>query len=77
MWLRLTQGRRAAKWIGPCQVLAATLTLSQPGGGGQIMPTLYWGPWLAKIRRGDPVTTYISRNELNCTANLNFGLIYV
>jgi hypothetical protein len=40
--------------IGPCQVLAATLTLSQPGGG-QIMPTLYWGPWLAKIRRGGPV----------------------
>ena len=38
--------------IGPCQVLAATLTLSQPGG--QIMPTLYWGPWLAKIRRGGP-----------------------
>ena len=36
--------------IGPCQVLAATLTLSQPGG--QIMPNLYWGPWLAKIRRG-------------------------
>ena len=20
--------------------------------GGQIMPTLYWGPWLARIRRG-------------------------
>ena len=39
--------------IGPCQVLAFTLTLSQPGG--QIMPTLYWGPWLAKIRRGGPV----------------------
>ena len=38
--------------IGPCQVLAATLTLSQPGG--QIMPTLYWGPWLAKIRGGGP-----------------------
>ena len=22
--------------------------------GGQIMPTLYWGPWLTKIRRGGP-----------------------
>ena len=20
------------------------------------MPTLYWGPWLAKIRRGGPAT---------------------
>ena len=38
--------------IGPCQVLAATLTLSQPGG--QIMPTVYWVPWLAEIRRGAP-----------------------
>ena len=38
--------------IGPCQVLAATLTLSQPGG--QIMPTLYWDPWLAKICHGGP-----------------------
>ena len=30
--------------VGTCphQVLAATLTLSQPGG--QIMPTLYWCP---------------------------------
>ena len=36
------------------QVLAATLTLSQPSR--QIMPTLYcWGPRLAKIRRGGPV----------------------
>ena len=26
--------------IGPCQVLVATLTLSQPGGE----PTLYWCP---------------------------------
>ena len=23
--------------------------------GGQIMPILYWGPWLAKICRGGPV----------------------
>ena len=37
----------------PHQVLVATLTLSQPGGG-QIMPILYWGPWLAKINRGGP-----------------------
>ena len=43
--------------IGPCQVLAATLTLSQPGG--QIMPTLYWGPWLAKICRGGPVLSTV------------------
>ena len=42
--------------IGPCQVLAASLTLSQQGG--QIMPTLYWGPWLAKIRRGGPALSY-------------------
>ena len=39
--------------------MAATLALSQPGG--QIMPNLYWGPWLAKIRRGGPV----SRDALN------------
>ena len=43
--------------IGPCQVSAATLTLSQPGG--QIMPTLYWGPWLAKIRRGGPANNRV------------------
>ena len=30
---------------------------------GQIMPTLYWGPWLDKIRRGGPVCT-------------NYGLLY-
>ena len=22
------------------------------------MPTLYWGPWLAKIRRGGPALSY-------------------
>ena len=46
----------------PHQVLAVTLTLSQPG---QIMPTLYWGPWLAKIRRGGPglVVARISASE--------------
>ena len=52
--------------IGPCQVLAATLTLSQPGGGGQIMPTLYWGPWLVKIRRGgpEPYSAHIYKGEI-------------
>ena len=27
------------------------------------MPTLYWGPWLAKIRRGGP-DTMIGKNYL-------------
>ena len=33
------------------------VTLSQPGG--QIMPNLYWGPWLARIRRGGPANILI------------------
>ena len=28
------------------------------------MPTLYWGPWLAKIRRGGPVA------EIICVKNV-------
>ena len=48
----LSSGPPRQPRIGPCQVLATTLTLSQPGG--QIMPTLYWGPWLAKIHRVGP-----------------------
>ena len=38
--------------IGPWQVLAATLTLSQPGG--QIMPTLYWCPHQVLTTTGAP-----------------------
>ena len=46
--------------IGPCQVLAATLPyLNQ---GEQTMPTQYWGPWLAKIRRGGPVKQILIQN---------------
>ena len=42
--------------VGTCphQVLAATLTLSQPGGGGQIMPTLYWCPHQVLKATGAP-----------------------
>ena len=41
--------------VGTCphQVLAATLTLSQPGG--QIMPTLYWCPHQVLKATGAPV----------------------
>ena len=38
----------------PLQVLAATLTLSQPGGEGQIIPTLYWGPHQVLKATGAP-----------------------
>ena len=38
----------------PHQVLAATLTLSQPGRGGQIMPTLYWCPHQVLKATGAP-----------------------
>ena len=27
------------------------------------MPTLYWGPWLAKIRRGGPALQYTYMNN--------------
>ena len=30
------------------------------------MPTLYWGPWLAKIRRGSP--EYVPSNYYSCRA---------
>ena len=37
-----TPGVPVGMWTCPHQVLAATLTLFQPGG--QVMPTLYWCP---------------------------------
>ena len=53
--------------VGMCphQVLAATLTLSQPGG--QIMPTLYWCPHQvlkAKGTRGRVANVVAHYNEL-------------
>jgi hypothetical protein len=61
--------------IGPYQVFAATLTLSQPGG--QIMPTLYWGPWLAKIRRGGPVIELKTWNLLLQITNVTIKVLDV
>ena len=45
--------------VGTCphQVLAATLTLSQPGG--QIMPTLYWRPHQVLKATGVPAPNLI------------------
>ena len=45
--------------VGTCphQVLAATLTLSQPGG--QIMPTLYWCPHQVLKATGAPVECFL------------------
>ena len=42
--------------VGTCphQVLSATLTLSQPRGGGQIMPSLYWCPHQVLKATGAP-----------------------
>ena len=48
-----TAAKDAKDWSLPSY--GATLTLSQPGG--QIMPTLQWGPWLAKICCGGPDST--------------------
>ena len=52
----LNNVRRACGYVdvGTCphQVLAATLTLSQPGG--QIMPTLYWCPHQVLKATGAP-----------------------
>ena len=36
------------------------------------MPTLYWGPWLAKIRRGGPAYTYISGIIVTLTGGNSF-----
>ena len=46
--------------VGMCphQVLAATLTLSQPGG--QIMPTLYWCPHQVLKATGAPEILYLN-----------------
>ena len=35
--------------------------------GGQIMPTLYWGPWLANICRSGPVVVVSAQIVLLCT----------
>ena len=42
--------------VGTCpqQVLTANLTLSQPRGGGQIKPTLYWCPHQVLKATGAP-----------------------
>ena len=49
--------------VGPCQVLSATLTLSQTWG--QIMPILYWVPWLPKICRGSPECIHLVTRSTN------------
>ena len=46
--------------ICPNQVLAAPLTLSQPGGG-QIMPTLYWCPNQVLKATGAPALIKIAQ----------------
>ena len=42
----------------PCILYTTFLFVCMQGRHGsqeeQIMPTLYWGPWLSKIRRGGP-----------------------
>ena len=47
----------------PHQVLAATLTLSQPGG--QIMPTLYWCPHQVLKATGAPVHSVYCMSTVN------------
>ena len=46
--------------LGTCphQVFAATLTLSQPWEGGQIIPPLYWCPHQVLKATGAPADQY-------------------
>ena len=41
------------------------------------MPTLYWGPWLAKIRRGGPVwyVMYLTNFLTNFLTNISWSLL--
>ena len=62
----------------PHQVLADTLTLSQPRGGGQIMPTLYWCPHQVLKATGRAYDTIVccmqlKRSELKLCLLKNSG----
>ena len=52
-----SSGTPVGMWTCPHQVLAATLTLSQPGC--RIMPTLYWRPHQVLKATGAPAPNLI------------------
>jgi hypothetical protein len=82
---RVSKFQKLNKWVYPCidrracghvdvgtrphQVLAGTLTLSQPGEGGQIMPTLYWCPHQVLKDTGAPEFEHLRHYHLQVQAN--------